>query len=248
MGYTAGVRWMLGVVLAVCLVPAVAAAQEATSEDAQAEALRLFEESKVAYREGRFDDAVELLTEAHRLFPEPVLLYNLGRALEGAGEYTRAVDAYDEYLRIAGDIPDRGAIEGRVATLRREIETRERLEQLEETRPVTPAPRVERESASAAPWIVAAVGGAGLAVGGVFGVLALSSHDDAENAASQAETEQLQSTAETYALVANVAFAAGGAIALAGVIWGIVDLLTLETESVTVSIGPRSIALEARLP
>jgi tetratricopeptide (TPR) repeat protein len=242
------VRWTMAIALAGCLGPAAAAAQDEPADDPQAEALRLFEESKVAYREGRFDDAVSLLTEAHQLFPEPVLLYNLGRALEGAGEYARAVEAYDEYLEIAGDIPDRGAIEGRVVTLRREIATRARLERLESTRrPPRPPPR-ERERASAVPWIVAAVGGAGIAVGGVFGVLALSSHDDAESAPSQAETETLQADAEDRALIANVAFAAGGAVLAIGVVWGLVDVLTLDSESIAVAIGPSSIAFEARLP
>ncbi len=67
-----------------------AQAQQTTAQD---RALALFELSGEKYRAGDFEGAVELLTEAYDLFPEPVILYNLARAYEGMGESVRARDA-----------------------------------------------------------------------------------------------------------------------------------------------------------
>src|SRR5262249_38752530 len=61
---------------------------------AEERAFDLFEKSKVAYREGRFAEAADLLAEAYKAKPEPVLLYNLGRACEGLGDLQRAIGAY----------------------------------------------------------------------------------------------------------------------------------------------------------
>src|SRR6185295_10896716 len=113
--------------------------------------------------QGHFAEAASLLREAYGIYPAPVLLYNLGRALEGDGHLADAVAAYEAYLRAAGDVADRGAIEQRVTTLREQLERQRSLERLErqrkrpsETRSTSPGP---------GPWIVTGVGTAVLAVG-----------------------------------------------------------------------------------
>src|SRR6185436_17537640 len=79
-------------------------------------ALALFEKSDKAYKAGKFEQAVKLLQEAYGLYPEPILLYNLGRAQEGLGDVSGAVESYERYLKDAKQIKDRGAIERRVET------------------------------------------------------------------------------------------------------------------------------------
>ncbi|HVY46216.1 MAG TPA: hypothetical protein VHB21_10070, partial [Minicystis sp.] len=114
--------------MALALALAVAAAPRVARAQHDPRAVELFRESAVRYREGRFREAAELLREAYAREPEPLLLYNLGRACEGMGDAACAIDAYKRYLRAAKAPPDRAAIEGRVATLERQVEEKRRLE------------------------------------------------------------------------------------------------------------------------
>ena len=54
--------------------------------DKKKHALELAAESERAYKDGNFEKAADLLRKAHDTYAEPILLYNLGRALEGAGK------------------------------------------------------------------------------------------------------------------------------------------------------------------
>jgi hypothetical protein len=84
-------------------------------------AAQLSAQSAQSYKRGEFEVAAVLLRQAYALYPEPNLLYNLARALEGMGDKAGAVDAYEKYLATAKRIEDRGAIERRVATLKGEL-------------------------------------------------------------------------------------------------------------------------------
>jgi tetratricopeptide (TPR) repeat protein len=106
---------------AFALVLAVSGVAHAGS-DKRTQAVQLAEDSEKAYKAGNFEKAAKLLRKAHELYPEPTLLYNLGRALEGMGDAKNAVAAYESYLHDAKQIDDRGAIERRVATLKKQIE------------------------------------------------------------------------------------------------------------------------------
>jgi tetratricopeptide (TPR) repeat protein len=81
------------------------------------------------------------------------------------------------------------------------------------------------DAPSLLPWVVAGVGVAALAGGGVLGLLAV----EKEKAAEEDETvheraQEALDTARDLATAANVAWAIGGGLVLVGVIWGIVDL------------------------
>lgn len=67
--------------------------------DDRDQALALFEQSDKAYKAGNFEEAAKLLREAYSLYPEPLLLYNLGRAQEGMGDSRGAVQSYEQYLQ-----------------------------------------------------------------------------------------------------------------------------------------------------
>lgn len=200
-------------------------------------ALDLFRRGADRYREGRFAEAAALFREAYALKPEPVLLRNLAKAyegVEGREAAQAAIDAYEEFLRIAPKDPDRGAIEQRIKVLRERIANETRLEQQrdEERRRAESAERARHEAEETArrtarspiPWIVAGVGAAGLGAGVVFGLLANGRHEAAADAATDvSRAEQDQRTAKTYALVANVSFVAGGLLAAAGLAWGLFE-------------------------
>jgi hypothetical protein len=154
-----------------------------------------------------------------------VLDYNLGRALEGAGEYEAAADAYEQYLRRAGDIRDRPRITSHVQDLRDRAKERRVAAslsaELETTR------KEERRSARhrrlVAAAVLSGVGGAILLTGVGLGAGAYARNNEAGSASSQRDALALRGEAEHLQLAANVTMPIGGAIALAGAIWAIVE-------------------------
>lgn len=197
---------------------------------AQGRALDLFEQGAKAYREGRFQDAVDLLLEARKLKSEPVLLYDLGRAYEALGKPVEAADAYEQYLREDPRAADRRAIEGRIATLRGQAAELERARAAQApSRASSPSdgawsveparPEKEPESPSVVPWVVVGTGLAVLGGGLVVGAVASSKHDAAVAEARQAAAADLQSSAETLATASTITIVAGGVITAAGLAW-----------------------------
>lgn len=82
------------------LSPAAASAQTpGAAEAAQA----AFQRGVTALGARRYDAAVEALSESYRTYPSPVALYNLGLAHRELGHFAAAVDAFERYLREAGD-------------------------------------------------------------------------------------------------------------------------------------------------
>ena len=252
----------------VCSLPGVAEAgptdtkaREAKPSSQRDRALDLFERGKAAYREGRFEEAVTLLTEAYALEPAPVLLYNLARAQEGLGAFAEAIEAYERYLAAEKEIPDRGAIEQKITSLRRTLEEREALarerDEAKRREAATPAPGpavpTEPDSASPWPWVAAAVGAGSTIAGAVLGGLALSRNDEAEAAPSQREAALARDAAEGLALGSTVLFVVGGVVAAGGLVWGVVDVATLggpdgsEPAKVSLSFGPTSFTVSIDL-
>lgn len=229
---------------------------EAPSAESRERAQQLFAESAAHYKKGEFGRAIELLREAFELAAEPVLLYNLGRAYQGDGQLDQAIAAYERYLELDPDIADRGALEKRIATLRRQIDERQDLERQAREARAGEARAAQRPPAddgpSAIPWVVTAVGAAGVVVGVVLGALASGREEDAEaDPIHQSATDSLDD-ARTLATAANVSFIAGGAVAAAGLIWGIVDVAQsgddADEPAVSVGIVPFGVTLSGPLP
>jgi len=80
-------------------------------------AWRMSKMSEERYRAGAYQEAAALLRNAYRLHPEPILLYNLGRSLEKAGDRAGAASAYRSFLASAPSVEDRAAIEAHVTEL-----------------------------------------------------------------------------------------------------------------------------------
>lgn len=236
--------------------------------DNREKAFKLFEDSDKAYKSGKFETAVDLLRKAYRLYPEPILLYNLGRAQEGLGDMKGAVESYERYLKTAKEISDRGAIERRVATLKAQLdaqstEEEERRRREEEDRRKAEEDRRRREEedrrrAAAVddrtplqiygPWATMGAGGAILGTGIVFGILASAKHDDAVAAAVQRDAVELQRGAEQYATVANVLFVLGGLAAIGGGVWEYFEWKARPSTTAHLKIAPTSIAFEWVFP
>ena len=214
-------------------------------------ALDLFEKSALAYREGRFQDAIDLLVEARRVKAEPVLMYNIGRAYEALGNLTQAADSYATYLLEDPRAPDRRAIEIRIETLRaqaNELEKARTLPPPVEAKPMPPepapavAPPPPAESSVAiVPWVVAGVGVVGVGIGVGLGLAAQSGHRSADDEARQADAQRKQNSAESLATGSTIAFIAGGAVAAVGLGWLSVRLLTSGPANVVA--GPTSLGV-----
>lgn len=207
----------------------------AVADVAKDKALSLFETSDRAYKAGRFEEAARLLSEAYALYPEPLLLYNLGRAQEGLGDLRAAVASYARYLRDGRGIVDRGAIERRIATLEAQLEARDAeartLAASEAARQRAEAERSRIERARLAddrspverhgPWIAVGAGTLVVAAGALYGFRATSAHDDAVAAPVQRDARTLQDSAERSATIASALLVAGGLVAAGGVGWKI---------------------------
>jgi len=193
----------------------------------------LFELADQYYRDGRYEEAAEILSQLAETIPDPVLLYNLGRAYESAGELESAVDAYERYLEAAPNAKDADAVTARVGRLRERV-AEEQAEAEDDPPPEPPPPVVQSEpptpaverspGARAAPWIVLGVGGATAATGLALALVASSKNRDARDEPVQSKAVSLDDDAQRFALVGNITMAVGGALAIAGLTWGLVRL------------------------
>jgi tetratricopeptide (TPR) repeat protein len=220
-------------------------ASDARAEPSDAE--KLFAESADAYREGRFDRAIDLLEQAYKLSKEPVLLFNLAKAQEGKGDIPGAILSYEKYLSEAAMISDRGAIEKRVETLRAQLADKTALEKrAEEERLRAERAEQEKPSPSPIPWVLAGVGAAGIAVGGALAAVVQSKEADAQAEPVQQDAALLRDDAEQLAIGVNVAFAVGGTLLAGGLTWGIVDVVAKSEPSdpkVSLLIQPTGVLL-----
>lgn len=216
-------------------------AQRDDRADRADRAMDLFTTARARYRDGRFKEAVELLRQAYAVHPEPVLLFNLGRALEDLGDLSNAADAYERYLASEPKAPDRGAIEERARSLRVRVAEQERLRRertdadarATEARAAATGP----QRSSAVPWILGGAGIAAAGTGAVFGLMARAKESDAADDPEQRTASYALDSAKRSATTANVLFAAGGALAGAG----IVSFVLLRPRATTITAGPSAL-------
>lgn len=211
------------------------------SADPKQDAADLAAQSAKHYKRGEFEQAASLLREAYEKFPEPNLLYNLARALEGMGDRASAIEAYEKYLATGRRIEDRGGIERRVATLKAELEAQKAAEKpvdqpqpppppVVEVKPEpAPAPvpvvttevaveKPEKRTRSKLPWITIASGAAIAVAGGFMAYRARSNDNKSDDAMSGVEAESFHDKARRDALAANILFGVGGAVMITGVV------------------------------
>jgi tetratricopeptide (TPR) repeat protein len=210
------------IVAAHLALSALASAEEphdATPVDAtQARAVSLYEESVRAYQAGQFEEAARLVRAAHELAPKPVLIYNLARAYEKMGHAEEALENYKEYLREEANPPDKGAIEKTIVMLQKQVDEAELAKERQKQS------QLDASHRRVGALVMAGVGLATVAVGTGLAALAANKHDAAQRPTTTgADTALDQSSAQTAATAANVCFAVGGAVAVGGVLWWILD-------------------------
>jgi tetratricopeptide (TPR) repeat protein len=190
-------------------------------------AVMLFEESEAAYNEGRFNEAAAMLRRAYSLHADPLLLFNLARALEGDGDLDGAIESYQRYIEEAPDASDRDAIEARLRTLRAERDraARDRPPTDEPTEPQDPEHLSAGRGISPLPWVVAAGGIVVVGLGGIFGAVSQSKASEAADEPVQTTAQSIHDQASTFATLANLFIVVGAVITVGGAVWGVIDLL-----------------------
>ncbi|AKF08984.1 hypothetical protein DB32_006133 [Sandaracinus amylolyticus] len=194
----------------------------------------LAERAGERFAEGDLEAAVVLLREAIYLHETPALRHNLARSLAELGRWEEARAEYRNALRLALDDEARARMQAEVARLSALIRAGQSDS---EASPSTPpaasvsaapvSPEVELAPGTPfdpAPWVLA---GGGVVVLGAAVALAVVFEDTVSQVRSAPSHEAawpLAERAEGLAIGADVAFAVGGTLALAGVIWGIVVL------------------------
>jgi tetratricopeptide (TPR) repeat protein len=238
-------RLFVGTVLALSLAAALAprgALAQRRGDPRERQARALFEQGEAAYEEGRYEEAVAAFEQAYGLSARPLLLYNIANAQERLGLLTEALQNLRYYLEDAPD-DERPVIERRLRGLedrvarqdREEAERRAEQERIARTAAEAAATAAVRDGrAQTAPdgpappilgWTLTLGGGALVATGVLFGVLALGARTDAEALCSEVgsttfcpvSADSALSSDSTYSLLADIGVIAGVAAAAFGV-------------------------------
>ena len=99
--------------MVVCSAITARAAAEPNDAQAKARAQGLLSEGTAAYGRGDYAAALDKFTAAYKIFPSPKLWFNIGQANRDLGRPVEAVEAFDRFLRDAGDAPPETLAEAR---------------------------------------------------------------------------------------------------------------------------------------
>lgn len=255
-------RWtrILALLLSLSAAPSVARAQSAASS-APTSFKALVDAGLEAYAAKRYADAIVAFEQAYQLQPEPELVYNVARAHEKALHRDEAIAAYERFVKLQGTTAElRTKALGALESLRAEQAALEKTERARTPLNTPGSVRAPIDAATtAAPsngtrvlaGTLMGVGGAGLAVGAVFGVLALNAKSDfdaVDRTASDAAARRtsLKADVERNALVADVAIVAGAATAITGLVLFLLDDGAEPATAWAPTVGPSGVGVVGR--
>lgn len=214
--------------------PSRGAAQSATEVqapgdgDRDAEARALFEAGEVAFREGRYENALEYLERSYELSQRPALLYNIGTTYDRLRRDEQALSAFERYLEARPDAQNRAEVERRIAVLREAI-ARGAQSPPAETGPAETGP-TERPPPETAPndpvpgAVTAGVGGAVMVAGAVLLGLAAADVAAVEGAPLDAPWSSVSGAygrSEAESIAGALLLGVGAVAVAAGVVWAV---------------------------
>jgi tetratricopeptide (TPR) repeat protein len=221
-------RSLASIVLA-SLLAAPAGAQPADGSPA-GRVEQLAASANAAYDAGDFGRAVSLYLEAYKLEPAAAVLYNvaiiydkkLGEPDLASTFYRRYIGAPDADPKVVKRATARLA-ELKAAKAKREalaftLPTPDEASPGVGARVEPPAEPRGMHPRAVLGWSLAGVGAAALIGGGAMGLVARGTHDDYESATTVADKMALRADGENQALGADILFAAGGVLAISGVV------------------------------
>jgi hypothetical protein len=191
-----------------------------------AEARSLFSAGEVAFREGRYENALDYLQRAYALSRRPALLYNIGTTLDRLRRDDEAIVAFEQYLREVTEADNRLEIEARLAVLRASVEARRDEPARDggvasDEGPSTPPPAASG-SDGVGGWILVGVGGASIVAGAVLLGLAVADVAAVENPGPGtywSAVDDAYGRSEGESIAGVVLLGVGGAAAIAGLVW-----------------------------
>jgi tetratricopeptide (TPR) repeat protein len=124
-------KWIGAWAAAAALLTVESAAQSQPTDPARDEEARnLFQAGRVAFSDGRYDDALSYFEKAYELSGRPELLYNVGTAADRLRRTEEAVAAFEKFLaEVPEDAANRKEVESRVGLLKQELEERRQREE-----------------------------------------------------------------------------------------------------------------------
>lgn len=241
------------VVAVLCLAsPSVGAAQP-TGDVARA---RSHHQAGVSYFEqGRYREAAEQFRESHRLSRRNMLLINVSRAHELAGNYAAAAEALDELLTLEPNHDSARTLQSRANALRERAAEEEQAELAQRAfrataTPTEPDPQPQHEpldlsspeaSVPVGPVVLFSMAGASLIGAVISNVaannLASSLEDRCPSDICPPDAQSDIDTGNTLNLTSHLLFGGSAALALGGLLWLLLDD-GAETDS-----EPRSLSL-----
>lgn len=96
--------------------------EQPAEPDQQRAARSLFDAGTIAFRQLRYEDALESFSQAYKLTKDPVLLFSIGMAYDRLYRLPEAVQAFESYLEAMPNAPNRPAAEERIRVIREHIE------------------------------------------------------------------------------------------------------------------------------
>ncbi len=111
-----------GLLVIALLGPPAAIAQPSLGPDAPVAAEGRYAIARALYLEGRYAEAAAEFDVAFAMMPgSGKLAYNAARCHERAGNLERALERYDDYLRLSPEATDRAQVEATVAAIRERL-------------------------------------------------------------------------------------------------------------------------------
>jgi tetratricopeptide (TPR) repeat protein len=202
---------------------------------------RLVQQAAEAYNRNEPDVAINLLEQAYTVNPNPLLLYNIGRAHEMAGRLERALEYYDRFL---AEHPDeaqaqlgreaRAGVQGQLEARRTAAANAQNALRQNNSSNGNGNGGAQGSQGNGAPrvrWVnqprrftgahtALVLTGSVLAVaGGVFGGLALVQGGGFAGTADPAQRAGFQDRGTAFAWSANIGIGVGAALAATGLLW-----------------------------
>jgi tetratricopeptide (TPR) repeat protein len=209
------------------------------------EARALFEAGKLAFEEGRFENALGHFQRAFELSGRPRLLYNIGTAADRLRKDDVALAAFERYLAETPDAPNRSAVEARIQVLRTQLAAADPpdAQPAPEPEPVKARENPAEEPASrVAPWLTLSAGALVAIAGGALvyhGTTERAAVEDAPRGTRFREVADSAERAPKLLIGGGVALGVGLAALAAGGLW---LRLGRPGERLSVAVSPHGIA------
>lgn len=213
-----------------------------SAQQGRERAMVLYRVAWLRYREGRFEEAVELLREALENHDSPELYFNLGNSLQELERWSEAREAYQAFLERSEDISLCSEAAARIERLDRRIaeattagDAHDEVEVVtasaRATDDIEPASVHERPRIRPWPWVILGSGALVLGAGLVCGVLYFRDVNAAQDSmTAQRLALQAYERSQSFGIATSVTLSVGGVIALVGLVWGIIDAIRVRGE------------------